>query len=269
MAHPVGETRARAFAEFARLGQDLNQSTLAEMLGVSRARVSFLFKIWEKKGGINGAAAQGVYRNRESFMSSSVEAPQHSPELEDSRSLDASTVEDIIDQAVLAGLDFASMEPLKARQLIAAAESTRRGTPPAQALMAAGVSRAAAYAWLKDPKFRDFFDTQDGRYVGVATSRAFEIIKSGPASVAMSAIAFMLERRFPEQFGKKDRVDIHAQFESKVDIRAILSSPETIVAVSHAETLLQQDHARRLAAQEEIVDGEIVRDYDAPPELPE
>src|SRR5207249_8406603 len=109
---------------------------------------------------------------------------------EDSRTLAASTLDSIVDEAILAGLDLALLPPVKARQLIAAAESCRRGNPPVLALMEAGVGRTTAYEWLKDPAIRAFFDAQDGRFVGVATSRAYEIITSGPASVAMSGIQF-------------------------------------------------------------------------------
>jgi hypothetical protein len=106
--------------------------------------------------------------------------------------------------------------------------------------MEAGIGRTTAYEWLKDPAIRTFFDAQDGRFVGVATSRAYEIITSGPASVAMSGIQFVLERRFPE-FNKKDRVDIHAQFDSEINVSAILSSDESIELASRLEAFWQQN----------------------------
>src|SRR5439155_8869182 len=169
---------------------------------------------------------------------------------------DASTVDSIIDEAILAGLDLALLPPLKARQLVAAAESCRRGTPPVLALMEAGVGRTTAYEWLKDPAIRTFFDAQDGRFVGFATSRAYEIITSGPASVAMSGIQFVLERRFPE-FNKKDRVDIHAQFDSEISASAILSSEESIELASRLEAFWQQneDLAGQLPPGIEFRDG--------------
>ena len=161
---------------------------------------------------------------------------------EDVQALDASTVDSIIDEAVHAGLDLAHMPPLKARQLLAAAESCRRGSPPVHALMAAGVGRTAAYAWLKDPKIRDFFDAQDGRFVGVATSRAYEIITTGPASVAMQGIQFVLERRFPE-FRKNDRVDIGLGddiIKGKKLADSILADPAKIAGMSFLEAAWQQ-----------------------------
>jgi hypothetical protein len=247
MARAHRETRARAFAEFARLGQDLNQSAVAEALGITRQRVHTLFKVWkgiEAKrlygvDGVDSATAPVVDRGYEPLIASNAEPPMRVPNQEDSRALDASTVDLIIDEAILAGLDFAHLPPLKARQLIAAAESCRRGSPPVLALMEAGVGRTTAYAWLKDPKIRDFFDAQDGRFVGVATSRAYEIITTGPASVAMQGIQFMLERRFPE-FRKNDRVDIHAQFDSEINVSAILSSDESIILASSIEAQWQQ-----------------------------
>jgi len=246
VTHPRGETRALAFREFARLGQDLNQSALAESLGVSRARINTLHKIWKaieakRLYGPDSATASVVDGGNESYMPSNTESAERVPNQEDSRALDASTVDSIIDSAILAGLDLALLPPLKTRQLIAAAESCRRGTPPVLALMEAGVGRTTAYEWLKDPAIRTFFDAQDGRFVGVATSRAYEIITSGPASVAMSGIQFVLERRFPESFGKKDRVDMHAQFDSEFDINALLSTPESIELASRLEAFWQQN----------------------------
>ena len=65
MARACGETRARA-SEFARLGQDLNQSALGESLGVSRARINTLFKIWNGLDRVvdDTDAAGGCLKNR-------------------------------------------------------------------------------------------------------------------------------------------------------------------------------------------------------------
>ena len=100
--------------------------------------------------------------------------------------------------------------------------------------MEAGVGRTSAYEWLKDPAIRTFFDAQDGRFVGVATSRAYEIITTGPASVAMQGIQFVLERRFPE-FRKNDRVDIGLGDEIIEGMKladSILADPAKIAGMS-------------------------------------
>jgi hypothetical protein len=262
VTHPRGETRALAFREFARLGPDLNQSALAESLGVSRARVNALHKIWKgieakRLYSADSAAAPTVDVGNDLHMRTNTDPAERVADEQDSRALDASTVDSIIDEAIVVGLDLALLPPLKARQLIAAAESCRRGSPPVLALMGAGVARTTAYEWLKDPAIRAFFDAQDGRFVGVATSRAYEIIMSGPASVAMSGIQFVLERRFPDSFGKKERVDFHAQLESEISISAVLSSPETIELASRLEAFWQQneDVAGQLPAGIEFRDG--------------
>lgn len=261
LTHPRAETRALAFREFARLGQDLNQAALAESLGVSRARVNTLHKIWKgieakRLYGADSATAAVVDEGNESHMPSSSELQDRVRNKEDSRALDASTVDSIIDDAITSGLDLALLPPLKARQLIAAAESCRRGSPPVLALMEAGIGRTTAYEWLKDPAIRAFFDAQDGRFVGVATSRAYEIIRSGPASVAMSGIQYVLERRFPE-FNKKDRLDIHTQLDNEININAILSSEESIELVNRLEAFWQQneDLAGQLPPGIEVRDG--------------
>ena len=250
MARAYGETRARAFAEFARLGRDLNQSALAETLGVSRARINTLFKAWKKAeakrlygvDSIDSSKARVVDGGNGAHILSNAQTPERVLNQEDVQALDASTVDSIIDEAVHAGLDLAHMPPLKARQLLAAAESCRRGSPPVHALMEAGVGRTTAYEWLKDPAIRAFFDAQDGRFVGVATSRAYEIITTGPASVAMQGIQFVLERRFPE-FRKNDRVDIGLGddiIKGKKLADSILADPAKIAGMSFLEAAWQQ-----------------------------
>jgi len=121
-----------------------------------------------------------------------------------------------------------------------------------EAIEESGVSRRAAAAIAGIPESSFYLRMQQDEEFAAAVFQAEANLEMGPArnlkrlaesdkQGAHIAAAIYLERRFPRDWAKRDRleVDVRGRIEN-IDIAAILSNPETILAVSRAEMLLQQ-----------------------------
>lgn len=89
----------------------------------------------------------------------------------------------------------------------------RQGVSPEIAAVAAGVNRATYYRWQargreeQEGVFRDFCDAIE-RAVAECEARAARVVaKAFPSS--WQAAMTMMERRFPDRWGRRERIDIY------------------------------------------------------------
>jgi hypothetical protein len=125
-----------------------------------------------------------------------------------------------------------------------------------EAIEESGVSRRAAAAIAGIPESSFYLRMTQDEEFRAAVFQAEANLEAGPAKNlkrlaesdkqgAHIAAAIYLERRFPRDWAKRDHLDVEVNGRiENVNIETVLRSSETIVAVSRAEMLMQQDEAR-------------------------
>ena len=76
------------------------------------------------------------------------------------------------------------------------------GLPVTLATAAAGIGRTTFYKWLDDPAFADRVEAAQAR----AVAPLLERIRSAADAGQWQAAAWILERRWPGEFGRRDRL---------------------------------------------------------------
>ena len=93
-----------------------------------------------------------------------------------------------------------------------------QGNTNQDAYTMAGISRAAFYSWLsigekdkkngKETKYSNFFEMVKGAACRFKAANIAIIQKAAISGKQWQAAAWLLERKFPEEFGKRDYVNI-------------------------------------------------------------
>jgi len=90
--------------------------------------------------------------------------------------------------------------PKQRQRLLELLES---GLPVSLAAAAAGIGRTTIYNWMQDSKFADLVESAQAR--GVAP--LLERIRTAADNGQWQAAAWILERRWPADFGRRDRLE--------------------------------------------------------------
>jgi hypothetical protein len=103
----------------------------------------------------------------------------------------------------------------------------------------AGVAERTVWEWKETREdFKMLIDRADAEFEADVAEQIHAAVGKNWAAGAV-----LLERKFPKEWGRKDRIDHTVQVEGGINIAAVLMTPESIMAASHLETLLQQQEA--------------------------
>lgn len=96
-----------------------------------------------------------------------------------------------------------------------------------------GVSRKTLYNWIdkgknaRSGKYRDFYERFEKANADFKKSLVDDIKKDK----TWQSSAWLLERTFPEQYGKKDKLDMRANVKSKNDLSVYFSDEQIAEAL--------------------------------------
>lgn len=135
-------------------------------------------------------------------------------------------------------------------------------TPVQYAAMACGISKVTYYKWLKIGNasrsgiYYEFVNAIH-RATAIAHSRSAIAIASAQQG-DWRAAAFVLERRFPKEWGKHDKLEIDAT--TKITVEERRQNMQAVVAKPHlvASMLEMAEMMRPKRGASDIVDGEVV-----------
>jgi transposase len=81
-------------------------------------------------------------------------------------------------------------------------ELLEAGLPVTMATAASGIGRTSFYKWMADPKFAEQVEAAQARAVAPLLDR----IRTAADNGQWQAAAWILERRWPGEFGRRDRL---------------------------------------------------------------
>lgn len=96
---------------------------------------------------------------------------------------------------------------------------------------ALGVSRETIHRWLREGEkqqeglMHDFYEAFN-RAEAKAIARNVAIIQRSAQSGNWQAAAWWLERKYPEEWGKRDKLDMHAKGDIKIQIERVKPQKE-------------------------------------------
>jgi transposase len=108
----------------------------------------------------------------------------------------------------------------------------RIGSTHAQAALVAGVSESTFHRWMHDGehaargRFREFWEAVK-RAEAEAAVRWLAIIDKSANEGAWQAAAWKLERRFPNEWGRRDRVQV--EHSGEVMVRQVIEARTTVM----------------------------------------
>lgn len=119
-------------------------------------------------------------------------------------------------------------------------EALELGVPREMAFADAHISRAVFYKWMargreeKTGRYVEFVDAVENAEAKAVGVYVKIIHKAAPTS--WQAAAWMLERRFPDQFARKDRISIEAlkRTEAESVARELGLDPDEVLAAADA-----------------------------------
>lgn len=148
------------------------------------------------------------------------------------------------------------LTPARQKAIMRAIE---QGATYEHAAAAAGIHYDTLNEWRKaNPEFAEALKAAEARGVLACLRRIEEAAKSGQ----WQAAAWILERRYPEEYGRRDRVNVHHEGEVQLQatieartavLRALVDFPEARLAVAAAlEQLDESADATGDTAESEV-----------------
>lgn len=149
------------------------------------------------------------------------------------------------------------------------------GCPPEVAAIAAGVIRQTYYNWMtrgrdairaangnlsqvveEDPYARLVVDVEEAQTTFIRDSLVMiAAIGRGQAKGRYDALAWVLERRFPQMFGRRSRLDVHGQVTHQ---HAIALDPEALERLTPEELRVLRGLVEKMEG--EVVEAEDVKE---------
>jgi len=94
------------------------------------------------------------------------------------------------------------------------------GLPVVRACHAVNISTETHYRWIKE---HDDYEARVREAEAALMARDLGVIEAAAKGGDAKAVMWRLERRFPNDFGKADRLQLQGDSEKPIDLRALIS----------------------------------------------
>ena len=118
-------------------------------------------------------------------------------------------------------------------------EHVSKGIPMRQAAQALGISESTFHRWRRD---KEEFSEMIGQAIGVSESRLITEISS---CEDWRAKAWILERRFPDRWSKREQIDMNvSKSEGLEEIKMMMKQTDHLLGIDRNEDITSDDPNR-------------------------